>query len=77
MCNQKEEELKETKNRNIETSRKAFESMALIKNTRRIVGSKEENKKKRKNKEGFVYFGNTKFSSIISTSIFFYFIYFI
>ena len=49
MCKQKEEELKETKNHNIETSRKAFESVALIKNRRRIVGSKEENKKRKKN----------------------------
>ena len=50
MCKQKEEELKETKNHNTHTSRKAFESMALIKNRRGIVGSKEENKKGRKNK---------------------------
>jgi len=56
MCKQKEEELKETKNHNIETSRKAFESVALIKNRRRIVGSKEENKKRKKKiTEGFVY----------------------
>jgi hypothetical protein len=32
---QKEEELKETKTHNIETSRKAFESMELIKNRSR------------------------------------------
>ena len=49
MCKKKEDELKETKNHNIETSRKAFGSMALIKNRRKIVGSKEENKKRRKN----------------------------
>jgi hypothetical protein len=48
LCKQKEEELKETKNHNMQTSRKVFESMELNKNRRRIVGSKEENKKGRK-----------------------------
>lgn len=71
MCKQKEEGLKETKNHNIEASRKAFESMELIKNRRRIVRSKEENKKGRKKElKGLC---NLEISSfrLISTSNFF------